>query len=198
FSPGGRRFASAGDRFVQVWDCRTWEPLRFRMKSPGLLTDLAYSPDGQRLAGISRDMVKLWDAQTGQELLTLRGAPQRHRDPAFNRRLAFSPDGTGLAGTNWDESVSLWAAPVLADEAARGGWQQARRRAAEARAPLWHLQEAEHCLEAPDPRARNAQAARFHLGQVDGARLSELLCLRKAALERRLEESSRKGPATSP
>src|SRR5262249_1766832 len=145
-----------------------------------------------------RDLVKLWDAETGQELLTLRGAPQRHRDPAFNPRLAFSPDGSRLAGTNWDESVSLWAAPVLADEAARAGWQRARRPAAEARAPLWHLQEAEHCLEAHDPKARNAPAASFHLRQVEEARLSELLRKRKAALERRLEESSRKGAGAGP
>src|SRR5262249_5076611 len=112
FRPDGRHLASAGGRTVQGWDCASWER-RATMEAPGLVADLTCSPDGSRLAGISRDGVKLWDTATGHELLTLRGAPQRHWDPAFNPRLAFSPDGAALAGTNWDELVALWSAPVL-------------------------------------------------------------------------------------
>ena len=95
-------------------------------------------------------------------LLTLRGAPQRHRDPAFNARLAFSPDGARLAASNWDESISLWEAAGAGEER-----QAARLAAAAERAPLWHLQEAEQCV-----RVRNKQAAEFHLRRLGDAPLT--------------------------
>jgi WD40 repeat protein len=180
FRPDGQQLASAGGRTVQVWDCQTWERLT-AMEAPELVADLTFSPDGSRLAGISRDGVKLWDTAMGHELLTLRGAPQRHWDPAFNPRLAFSPDGAALAGTNWDESVALWSAPMLPGMEARERWQAARRQASVARAPLWHLQEAEHCLE-----ARNTRAAKFHLSQVEKVSLPPILRQRQADLLRRL------------
>jgi WD40 repeat protein/serine/threonine protein kinase len=175
FSPDGQRLASAGagDRSAKVWSCSTWGPL-MALALPDLLCDLAFSPDGTRLAGISRDLVKLWDAETGHELLTLRGAPQRHRDPAFNPRLAFSPDGTRLAGTNWDESISLWEA-----ERPSAARQATRRQAAERRAPLWHLQEAERCV-----RAKNSFAAAFHLRRLDTAPLPPPLRERRDQLIR--------------
>jgi WD40 repeat protein/serine/threonine protein kinase len=140
FSGDGRRLASAGEggRTVKVWD--TVKQRLVKAEATGMLCALVFSPDGKRLAGVTREVVKLWDVQTGQELLTLRGAPQRHRDPSFNPRLAFSPDGKRLVGSNWDESISLWEAEAPSEER-----QQARREAALRRAPLWHLQEAEHC-----------------------------------------------------
>jgi hypothetical protein len=150
------------------------------MGAPGLLCDLAFSPDGKRLAGASRDVVKLWEAGTGQELLTLRGAPPRHRDPAFNPRVRFSPAGTRLAGSNWDESISVWEAPEQAEEAP-GAWREARRRAARARAPLWHLQEAERCLE-----HKNPLGADFHLRQLGARPLpGPLEALKERLLRRR-------------
>ena len=82
----------------------------FEPGGAALLCDLAFSPDGKRLAGASRDLIKMWDAETGVEVLTLRGAPQRYRDPPFNARVIFHPDGTRLAGTNWNESISVWDA----------------------------------------------------------------------------------------
>jgi WD40 repeat protein len=165
--------SGAGDRLVKVWDCGRGE-VRTQLEAPSLLCDLAFSPDGRRLAGISRDHVKLWDVQTGQELLTLRGARQRHRDPAFNPRLAFSPDGRCLAGTNWDESISVWEAE---DSPQRR--QAARRRAAQKRAPLWHLEEAERCL-----RIKNHSAAAFHLRWLAKERLPAPLQERKDNLTR--------------
>src|SRR5262249_7887218 len=144
-----------------------------------------------RLAGISRDAVKVWDPATGQELLTLRGAPQRHWDPAFNPRLAFRSDGTALAGTSWDESVALWAAPVLPDARARALWQGQQRQASAARAPLWHLTEAEACLDGLGQRsgADRLLAARFHLTWAAKASLPPLLRERREALQRRLERA---------
>jgi WD40 repeat protein len=185
FSRDGKRLATAGanGRTVKLWDCATWQ-VALRAEAPGLLCDLTFSPDGERLAGISRDLVRVWDAGTGHDLLTLRGAPQRHRDPAFNPRLAFSPDGRRLAGSNWDESISVWDAEGVSSpgqEAERGAArQEARRRAAEERAPVWHLQEGERCVF-----VKNPFAAAFHLRQVVGP-LPGPLQERRALLEREL------------
>jgi WD40 repeat protein len=145
--------------------------------------DLCFSPNGRRLAGISRDLVKLWDVGTGLEVLTLRGAPQRHWDPSFNPRVIFSPDGKRLVGTNWDESISIWEAEVLPDDNAVARHQAARRRAADARAPYWHLQEAEDCLEQNNP-----VAALFHLNRVGSVELPAPLQVRKERLLEQLKK----------
>jgi WD40 repeat protein len=163
----------AEDLTVRVTDCDSGEA-RDPFRIPQLLCDLAFSPDGRRLAGICRDRVKLWDVGEGQELLTLRGAPPRLRDPAFNPRLVFSPDGSRLAGSNWDESISVW-------EAAGPDRQAARRQAADRRAPLWHLEEAERCV-----RVGNRGAAAFHLGQLGTGPLPRWLQERKDHLVRQL------------
>jgi WD40 repeat protein/serine/threonine protein kinase len=182
--------ASAGveDRKVHFWDVagllssprKPAEALQ-RITAPPLLCDLAFSPDGKRLAGVSRDVAKMWDATTGHEVLTLRGAPQRHWDPAFNPRVLFSPDGKRLAATNWDETISVWEADAPEDRLAELRQQRARRWAAEARAAYWHLQEAEECLEHNNPAA-----AQFHLGRLGDARLSDPLQARKERLIRLL------------
>jgi hypothetical protein len=158
------------------------------MEAPQFLCDLAFHPDGRRLAGVSRDVVKVWDAGTGHEVLTLRGAPPRHWDPAFNPRVLFSPDGRRLVATNWDETISVWEADALDDETAVARRQAARRRAADARAPFWHLQEAEGCLE-----HNNRPAARFHLGRLGNAQLSAPLQARRERLEKELMRGAEKG-----
>ncbi|HEY7426954.1 MAG TPA: protein kinase [Gemmataceae bacterium] len=176
FSPDGHRLASSGveDNKVQLWDCRRWgeaargapKPLR-TFPAPGLLCDLAFSPDGKRLAGASRDLIKMWDAETGVEVLTLRGATPRYRDPPFNARVVFHPNGTRLAGTNWNESISVWDAPHEADAEAQ---QKARRQAADERAIFWHLQEAEYYVQ-----HKNKRAALFHAKRLRDAVLPEPL-----------------------
>ncbi len=173
FSRDGRYLASAGvsDQTVKVWKCDKWT-LQATAEAPGLLCDLCFDPDDQRLAGISRDVVKLWDLQTGQELLSLRGAPQRHRDPAFNARISFSADGRRLAGSNWDESISVWESEAPSEER-----QAARRQAAQRRAPLWHLEEAEHCV-----LVKNQIGANFHLKHIGDSPLPAPLEERKKHL----------------
>jgi WD40 repeat protein/serine/threonine protein kinase len=190
FSPDGRFLATGGidDRTVKVWEMdalianrAAWDgspepsgrlgravPQAFQtLAAPNLLCDLAFSPNGQRLAAISRDLVKMWEVETGHDALTLRGATQRHWDPAFNPRVAFSPDGNRLAGTNWDESVSLWDIVPGADEESLARHQAERRRAADRRAIFWHLQEAELCL-----KHKNPAAAAFHLQRLGDEPLS--------------------------
>jgi WD40 repeat protein/serine/threonine protein kinase len=190
FNPQGELLASAGmeDKTVNLWEVgsltRPGQPPKaaHTLSAPAFLCDLSFSPDGRRLAGISRDLVKLWDVGTGHEVLTLRGAPQRHWDPAFNPRVTFSPDGKRLVGTNWDESISIWEAERLPDDNAVARHQAARRQAADARAPYWHLQEAEDCLEQNNPAA-----ARFHLNRVGSVALPAPLHVRKERLQAQLK-----------
>jgi WD40 repeat protein len=144
---------------------------------------LAYSPNGRRLAGASRDAIKLWDTETGVEVLTLRGAPQRFHDPPFNARVVFHPDGTRLVGTNWDESISVWDAPPIRDENDMRDRYLARRQAAEGRALLWHLQEAEHCVE-----HKSLNAAQFHLERLRNKALSLPLRERAESCARKVKE----------
>jgi WD40 repeat protein/serine/threonine protein kinase len=189
FRPDGARLASGGlhDTTLHIWDSGGWEssprisqtPLH-SLAAPPLLCDLAFSPDGKRLAGASRDLIQMWDADTGVEVLTLRGAPQRYRDPPFNARVVFHPDGTRLAGTNWNESISVWDAPQPADEDSRLQQETARRQGADERAMFWHLQEAEYCVE-----HKLISGARFHLRRLDNAPLPPLL---QERLERLLEK----------
>jgi WD40 repeat protein len=191
FSRDGRLLATAGveDLTVKVWNLDRLDRDRpetleaaHSLTAPGFLCDLAFSPDGRRLAGISRDLVTLWEVETEHEVLTLRGAPQRHWDPAFNPRVTFSPDGKRLLGTNWDESISLWEAEVEVDDGAVARRQTARRRGADARAVFWHLQEAEECLD-----HNNRPAARFHFQRLGRAALPAPLQARKERLAAQLK-----------
>ncbi|HTU22693.1 MAG TPA: protein kinase [Gemmataceae bacterium] len=186
FNPDGSRLASTGlnEGKVHLWSCGLWErgaaqsqPLR-SIPAPALMCDLTFSSDGKRLAGASRDLIKMWDTDTGVEVLTLRGAPQRYRDPPFNARVVFHSDGTRLAGTSWNESISVWDAPRETGEEARLQQQQARRLAADERALFWHLQEAEYYM-----KQNNKSAARFHLRRLDAAPLPGPLQKRKKQLE---------------
>ncbi|OAI42237.1 hypothetical protein AYO40_01895 [Planctomycetaceae bacterium SCGC AG-212-D15] len=186
FSPDGKLLASAGldDRTVKIWTVAALgggnvRPLR--TSAPPMIGDLAFAPDGRRLAAVSRDLVQVWDSATGQDVLTLRGAPQRHWDPPFNPRLAFSADGNRLAASNWNETISVWDADMPDDPAEFPAYQARRRVAADQRATFWHLQEAQHCLE-----HKNPAAARFHLGQLEGKKLSPMLETLKQRVEKAL------------
>jgi dipeptidyl aminopeptidase/acylaminoacyl peptidase len=176
FSPDGKQLASAepDGAVLRIWDLTggdwrsTGQP-RHTLRGIDGPYRLAYSPDGRRLAAVSRDAVKVWDAETGHEVLTLRGAPRRHWDPAFNPQVTFSPDGRHLAATNWDKTISVWEAGEQSAARAKD-----LRRAADARAPAWHLGEAESCLKRKD-----AAGAAFHARYLRDVALPEPLLRRR-------------------
>jgi WD40 repeat protein len=190
FHPKGKLIATGGleDRTVKLWEpandinSRGIELKELHtLPAPSFLCDLAFSPDGKRLAGISRDLVKIWDVDTGYEVLTLRGAPQRHWDPPFNPRVVFSPDGKRLAGTNWDESVSIWEAEIGLSDESLPALRAERLRSANERAHFWHLQEAENCL-----KHKRLPAARYHLQRLVDVPLSGPLKQRRENLTAQL------------
>jgi WD40 repeat protein len=181
FSPDGKQLATAGrgGDVAKIWDVTgdrsraTGQP-RHTLRGFDQPFGLAYSPDGRRLAAVSRDAVKVWDAETGHEVLTLRGAPRRHWDPAFNPQVTFSPDGRRLAATNWDKTVSVWEAEEQSTARAKD-----LRRAAAARAPAWHLYEAEACVGRKDKAG-----AAFHARYLRDVALPEPLLSRRDRLLR--------------
>jgi WD40 repeat protein/serine/threonine protein kinase len=192
FSRDSKRLASAGldDRKLRLWSLDDWDldndraPPSTTLAAPLFLSDLAFNREGDRLAGISRDVVKLWDVGTRQEVMTLRGAPQRNWDPAFNPRVLFSPDGKRLVGTNWDESISMWDAGIAGgDESAIAEHQARRRHTADSRSAFWHLEEAEDCH-----LHQNRLAARFHLQRLGTAPLPLPLETRRERLAASLGE----------
>jgi hypothetical protein len=64
---------------------------------------VAFSRDGRRIASSSDDRtVKVWDARTGQELLTLRGHPDKVNC------VAFSSDGSRIISGTHDRTVKVW------------------------------------------------------------------------------------------
>jgi WD40 repeat protein len=193
FRPDGSRLASAGlnDGEIHVYDSSAWSssprgtqrPLQ-TLAAPPQLCDLAFSPDGTRLAGASRDLIKMWDVATGVEVLTLRGAPQRYRDPPYNARVVFHPDGTRLAGTNWNESISVWDAPMSDDDETRFEQEARRSQGADERALFWHLQEAEYCVE-----HKLTSGARFHLQRLRDAESPPLLQTRMGLIRAKMKET---------
>jgi WD40 repeat protein len=93
YAPDGKRFASASNKEVKVWDSTTGKELfSYAIKGTNVY-GLAFSPDSSRLAfGISKQ-VKILDTRTGEEVATILGAAH------FLFRLAFSPDGKQLAAS---------------------------------------------------------------------------------------------------
>jgi WD40 repeat protein len=93
-SADGKRFASASNREVKVWDAGTGKEVStYPIKGTNVF-GLAFSPDGSRLAvGVSKQL-KLLDPATGAEVTSF--APTTH----FLFRLAFRPDGKHVAAAS--------------------------------------------------------------------------------------------------
>src|SRR5262249_31747103 len=117
FSPDGTTLASCGHHYlwwsrrarppfnrggsvgeVTPWDARTGQ-VRWTLRLPHPVMDIAFSPDGGTLAvnysypdeqGWNQGEVRLWDAATGRQRATLRATGNVGH-------VAFSPDGRTLA-----------------------------------------------------------------------------------------------------
>jgi WD40 repeat protein len=179
FSPDGRRLAAGGWQSNFLVHDLAEEPAArgpLSLGSLGSLGELAFSPDGRLLAAADREQVQVWNVRWGQEVLTLRGAPPRTTDNAFNPRLAWSPDGCYLATLNYDRSISLW-------DGATPDAPADRFREADERAFAWHLAHAQATVGEGRVRA----AAEFHLGFLKAlAPPNEELRLERGVLYARL------------
>jgi WD40 repeat protein len=157
FSPDGRGLAAAGYEkgTILVADVATGEVF-VSHQGPPLAMDVAFSPDGQRLAVAGRSMIKLLDRTSGEEVLILRGVAQASANTSgFNPRVCFSPDGQRLAAIchGYVSALSVWSVAEATPAQ--------RLQAADQRARIWHVTEAQACLA-----EGNGAAARWHLAQA--------------------------------
>lgn len=87
---------------VYLYDATTLAEVRY-LKTPAIVTSVAFAPDGALLAsGLVDTTVRLWRIPDGTLVRTLEG----HTNLVTS--VAFSPDGTLLASGSMDDTVRLW------------------------------------------------------------------------------------------
>ena len=101
-SPDGRRFATAVEEGVVVWEDSSFdapqELFRVPLDWPG---SVVFSPDGRLMAAIGNEpTVGVWDAETGRRTVRLDAAQ-------WPSSVAFSPDGRRLV-TGGGNRLHLW------------------------------------------------------------------------------------------
>jgi WD40 repeat protein len=117
FNPDGSRLATAGQRFVKIWNTFTGREVLTLPVDAGLLGyTVSFSPDGKHLAvGFRSAAPSVWEVATGQKLFELIG----HTGSV--RYIAYSPDGTRIATAGTDGTTRLWDATTGAEEFALTG-----------------------------------------------------------------------------
>ncbi len=102
FRPDGKRFATAGDNGITVWNSDTMRQ-RPNLRGPGVqVLCVSWSPDGHRLASSDKaGLVQIWDPETGEESARISHS---------GARVAWSPDGTRIATAGSENQVRIWAA----------------------------------------------------------------------------------------
>lgn len=105
FAPDGRRLASAGAGFVEIWDLSGGGPLAASGYEASLVYALEFSPDGELVAAGHNDgSARLLDAQTGEAVVAVKRS-KRVYDVAFSAR------GHLLATAHDDRTARLWDLP---------------------------------------------------------------------------------------
>jgi WD40 repeat protein len=117
FTTDGSRLATAGQRFVKIWDVSTGREVLTLPVDQGLLGyTVSFSPDGKRLAvGFRSAPPSVWDVATGQKLFDMYG----HTGSV--RHIAYSPDGTRIATASTDGTTRLWDAATGAEQFSLAG-----------------------------------------------------------------------------
>ena len=102
-SPDGNTVATAGDRYVQVWDRSLKTRLTIMSGHTKPISCITYSPDGKYIASGSDDCtVRIWDAKTGENVCLLRLM-------GWAGRIQYSPDGKFLFSSNWGTyGIDVW------------------------------------------------------------------------------------------
>ena len=89
FAPDGQTIATAGeDDAIQLWEARTWKPLR-RIAVSGAVSPIVFTPDSRVLATTVAGRPRGWEVATGRELP---GFP----DAGAEYLVGFSQDGKRL------------------------------------------------------------------------------------------------------
>lgn len=111
FSPDGKVLASRGpDETIQIWDTKSWKPLKQFPRQTGCVITLAFSSDGKVLASAAYDgSIKIWDTKSWKCLATIPcvNGVELTRALAYVDDSTDSTDSTVVAGCG--RSVELWS-----------------------------------------------------------------------------------------
>jgi WD40 repeat protein len=99
WSPNGKKFASAGQQSMLVWDTKTYKVLDTIWVNS--TNDFAWSPDSNRIATAhGEEGVRIWDADSGELLDTISYAGAVYA-------VDWSPDGRYLAYGGAREDINM-------------------------------------------------------------------------------------------
>lgn len=107
FSPDRKHFASAADRYIEVWNANTMEKeyvLDSKIDESSYLDNkmVKFSPDSSQLAFSCMNTIKIWNCETKELIMTL-----TNKGAKINC-IEFMPDGKYLVSSGIDNMVTIW------------------------------------------------------------------------------------------